>query len=136
VNPLLKSIIAWVAILMTLFLVAWMVMEVQRKSLQIPYSEFLDQVEAERVEKVLIRGKEIHGRYKEGSADPEATTAFTTRAPDLDGLVETLRAAGVQIEVDKEPGSGFLTNLIILLPLLVVIGLWIFFMRQMQGTGA
>ena len=49
-NPLVKSIIAWVAILMTLFLVAWMVVEAQRKSLQISYSDFRDKVAAGEVE--------------------------------------------------------------------------------------
>ena len=135
-NPLVKSIVAWVAILMTLFLVAWMVVETERKKRELPYSAFLDQVEAGDVAEVTVRGKEITGELKEAPADPSRSQAFSTRAPDLEGLVDKLRAAGVAIQVEKDPGSGFFTNLIILLPLLVVIGLWIFFMRQMQGAGS
>jgi cell division protease FtsH len=136
VNPLLKSIIAWVAILMTLFLVAWMVVESQRKKMQVTYSTFLQMVEAGEVAEVTFRGKEITGQRKSEPADPELTKLFTTRAPELENTVESLTAAGVDITVDKEPGTGFLTNMIVLLPLLVIIGLWIFFMRQMQGSGA
>ena len=70
-NPLLKSIIAWVAILMTLFLVAWMVVEAQRKKMQITYTEFTELVAAGEVAEVTFRGKEIAGERKREPADPK-----------------------------------------------------------------
>ena len=99
-SPLLKSIIAWVAILMTLFLVAWMVVEANRKNLQVTYSTFLDMVAAGEVSEITMSGREITGERLKEPVDPKQSKYFTTRAPDDDSLISQLREAGVVINVD------------------------------------
>ncbi len=96
----------------------------------IPYSTFLDEVQSGQVSQVTIQGSEIVGRSTDGRE-------FTTRATDdLGGLVQTLRDGGVTFEVKPIESNSLLSNILISwLPMLLLIGVWIFFMRQMQGGG-
>src|SRR3546814_10670737 len=91
---------------------------------------FLDNVQAGRVTSVTIQGSDITGVDADGRS-------FTTRATDnLDGLVPTLRDGGVNFTVKPVENNSFLSSLLISwLPMLLLIGVWIFFMRQMQGGG-
>src|SRR3546814_5094379 len=96
----------------------------------IPYSTFLDNVQSGRVTSVTIQGSDIRGVDSEWRS-------FPTRASDnLDGLVPTLREGGVNFTVKPVENNSFLSSLLISwLPMLLLIGVWIFFMRQMQGGG-
>src|SRR3546814_2158007 len=96
----------------------------------IAYSQLLDHVQAGRVTSVTIQGSDITGVDAGGRS-------FTTRATDnLDGLVPTLRDGGVNFTVKPVENNSFLSSLLISwLPMLLLIGVWIFFMRQMQGGG-
>ncbi len=94
------------------------------------YSDFLKNVEAGRVESVLIRGNLVTGRLKDGAE-------FRTYIVDSADFMKTLRDRGVRISVkplDQNP--WYMSLLIQLLPMVLFIGVWIFFMRQMQGGGA
>ncbi|WP_322096762.1 ATP-dependent zinc metalloprotease FtsH, partial [Pelagibius sp.] len=101
-----------------------------RPQQEVPYSEFLKQVDTGEVSKVTIQGSEITGNYTGGRT-------FATRAPDnLDGLVERLDAAGVTFDVKPVDGNSTLFMILVnWFPMLLLIGVWIFFMRQMQGGG-
>ena len=96
----------------------------------IAFSDFLSEVEARRIGEVTIEGHTIKGKFTDGRP-------FTTYAPDDPGLVSRLREGGVRISaVPPEEGmSGLLGILISWFPMLLFIGVWIFFMRQMQGGG-
>jgi cell division protease FtsH len=96
----------------------------------IPYSTFLDNVETGQVSSVTIQGSDITGISNDGRS-------FSTRATDnLEGLVTTLRSSGVAFTVKPVENNSFLSSLLISwLPMLLLIGVWIFFMRQMQGGG-
>ena len=97
----------------------------------IPYSEFLNSVEAKTVRDVRIKGSKISGTLENGSS-------FTTVAPDDPNLVSSLRQAGVKIEVrpTEEEVPSILSMLVSWFPMLLLIAVWIFFMRQMQsGSG-
>ena len=94
------------------------------------FSDFLGEVEQGRVSDVTIQGNNINGHFNDGRA-------FSTYTPNDPGIVDRLREGGVRISAaPKEEGmSGLLGILISWFPMLLFIGVWIFFMRQMQGGG-
>ncbi len=101
------------------------------ESKDLAYSEFLLHIDNSQVQDVTIRGRNITGHFKDGKK-------FTTYAPDDPQLVEKLTNMGVTVsaaplEDSVSPFFGLLLNW---LPMLLFIGVWIFFMRQMQtGSG-
>ncbi len=94
------------------------------------FSDFLDEVEQGQVAEVTIRGDEITGQYDDGRS-------FSTYAPADPNLVTRLREADVRIrsEPDESGMPSLLGVLISWFPMLLLIGVWIFFMRQMQAGG-
>jgi cell division protease FtsH len=93
------------------------------------YSEFLEKVQAGQVSEVSIQGRKISGSMGERER-------FMTYAPEDPKLVETLIAKNVKVEAEPEEESPwYMTLLISWFPMLLLIGVWIFFMRQMQGGG-
>ncbi len=99
----------------------------------IAYSEFITDVEAGLVSNVTLQGRKIFGTYKEN----RGARVFETLAPEDPNLVAMLQKNGVQIrveEIDTGPSAIF-QMLITWFPFLLIIGVWIFFMRQMQGGG-
>ena len=96
----------------------------------ITYSEFVAAVDKSEISDVTIQGNSITGHDKDGRA-------FSTYAPDDPGLVQRLHAKGVRISaapVDDNVPSLF-GILVSWFPMLLLIGVWIFFMRQMQSGG-
>ena len=95
---------------------------------KVPFSEFLSEVDEGRVIKVEIQGNNITGLLSDGSA-------FTTYSPNYPNLVEKLSNKGVSIIAspieDKMP--SLLGILLSWFPMLLLIAVWVFFMRQMQG---
>jgi cell division protease FtsH len=94
------------------------------------YSDFLGSVETGRVTDVVIQGNTIKGHFSDGRR-------FSTYAPNDPGIVDKLKEGGVRIAASppEEGMSGLLGILISWFPMLLFIGVWIFFMRQMQGGG-
>ena len=94
------------------------------------FSDFIARVESGEVREVVIRGRQISGQYRNNSP-------FTTYAPDDPLLVERLQKAGVKISAEpSSEGSPTLWDILISwFPMLLLIGVWIFFMRQMQSGG-
>jgi len=96
----------------------------------IAYSEFLGAIDEGRVAEVTISGDEISGRYGSGQN-------FTTVAPNDSSLIGRLEAANVRFSVAPQERSSILQQILISwFPMLLLIGVWIFFMRQMQGGGS
>ena len=101
----------------------------QGQSNDIAYSRFLDEVENGRVKAVVITGQQITGEYADNSG------RFSTIAADDPQLVSKLEERGVEIQVTPpNEGSSVLGFLINWLPMFLILGVWIFFMRQMQGS--
>ena len=127
---LTKNLILWVVIamvLMAIFKNFTPSEETSRKELE--YSTFLTDVKNGRVSKVVIDGRTISGTFSNGAP-------FVTYSPNDPKLVDDLVSAGVTIVAQKEESPSLLMQLFISwFPLLLLIGLWIFFMRQMQGGG-
>ena len=104
------------------------VSETQRNE-ELKYSDFIDRVTANEVKKVVIQGDNISGELADGSG-------FKTVAPYDAKLIDTLIERKVEILAKEPERPGFLYNLLMnLLPLLLIVGIWIYVMRQMQGGG-
>jgi cell division protease FtsH len=94
------------------------------------FSDFMDQVEQGQVNEVMIRGDNLTGKYMDGQS-------FETTAPPKDpDLIKALRAKNVRIVVvAPEQTTWYMSILISWFPMLLLLGIWIFFMRQMQAGG-
>ncbi|MEE8371419.1 MAG: ATP-dependent metallopeptidase FtsH/Yme1/Tma family protein, partial [Sphingomonadales bacterium] len=94
----------------------------------LPYSEFLQNVESGNVAEIEFRGRDIVGVMND-------RRPFKTYMPDDPELVNRLAARGVKFTVIDEGSGLWLGTLLAWFPMLLLIGVWIFFMRQMQGSG-
>ncbi|MBL4612261.1 MAG: ATP-dependent zinc metalloprotease FtsH, partial [Emcibacter sp.] len=106
----------------------------QEVQAEIDFSTFLDKVEAGQVGRVTIQGRDIVGEYG-GASGSDSNGKFHTYAPDYPNLVTDLRTKGVAITSMPVEQGSFLNVFLGWLPMIVLIGVWIFFMRQMQGGG-
>jgi len=128
-NNLTKNLLLWLIIAIVLMSVFNRLGQGPSTERTIAYSEFIQKVKTGDVQRVLIRGHDIQGRFKTGEE-------FTTYNPETDNraMVGDLLTYGVTIDAKpREEQSLLLTILINWFPLLLLIGVWIFFMRQMQG---
>ncbi|MDR3437951.1 ATP-dependent zinc metalloprotease FtsH [Telmatospirillum sp.] len=94
------------------------------------YSDFLTEVESGRIADVTIQGESINGHFTDGRT-------FSTYAPPDANFVQKLRQANVRISAvpKSEESQTFWNYILSWFPMLLVVGVWIFFMRQMQSTG-
>jgi cell division protease FtsH len=98
-----------------------------RGKLPISYSEFLEMVEGGSVLQVTIQGDNISGMASQGP--------FKTFAPKDPELIQLLRSKGVKISAKPKEDSSWFQVFLSWVPMLLLIGVWIFFMRQMQVGG-
>jgi len=102
----------------------------QGGSQKLAFSDFVGQVESDQVQDVTIQGREITGTLRNGAS-------FNTYAPDDPNLVQRLTDHNVRITAaPREEVHPLLGMLLSWLPFIVIVGVWIFFMRQMQGGGS
>ena len=129
-NNLTKNLVLWLVIAMVLMAVFNnFAPEQNRSGQEIDYSVFLDEVERGSVEQVTIDGAAIYIRARNGER-------YVTYSPGDPGLVNDLLKADIAIKAQKEEEPSLLMQIFISwFPLLLLIGVWIFFMRQMQGGG-
>jgi len=94
------------------------------------YSEFMNDARRGNIREIVIAGQNVKGVMTNG-------TTFETYVPTNENIVERLHDTSVQIRAEKvpEPGMSPLGILLSWFPMLLLIGVWIFFMRQMQGKG-
>ena len=128
-NSTLKSLLFWL-VLFVVAVVIWNVStKLQPHNRPAPFTEFLSWVDNNQVATVDISGQDISGTTK-GNAK------FTTYAPvGFDGLVNKLYEHGVVVNAKAEAQSPWTSILYTWAPVLLMIGFWIFFMRQMQSGG-
>jgi cell division protease FtsH len=96
---------------------------------EIVFSDFLKKVESGEVREVTLKGNNVSGRMSDGSS-------FRTFTADYPDLVKSLKDKGVKIDVKPPDTNSWLAIVLQWVPMLLFIGVWIFFMRQMQGGGA
>ncbi|EGO64541.1 ATP-dependent zinc metalloprotease FtsH [Acetonema longum] len=96
---------------------------------ELSYTQFLQLVEDQKVERVTIEENKIEGKPKDGQA-------FELIVPDDPTLISTLRAKNVEIKAKRPPQPPWWTTaLSSILPILLLIGVWFFIMQQTQGGG-
>lgn len=96
---------------------------------EITYTQFLRQVEDQKVEKVTIVENTIRGKLKDG-------TEFTAVTPDDPTLINVLRSKEIEIKAEQPPQPPWWTTIFSsILPMLLLIGVWFFIMQQTQGGG-
>ncbi len=96
---------------------------------EVSFSQFLNDVENERVEEVTITGNQITGKYLD-------QTEFKTVSPNqFDGLVPILREHNVNINVKDDTKNPWYSYLFTWFPIILIVLFWVFFMRQMQAGG-
>ncbi len=129
-NQFYKNLALWLVIGMILIALFNIFNQPQNTKFEIIFSEFMNQVETGQVTEVTIQGDNISGKYADGRS-------FQTMAPPKDpDLVRTLREKGVRIVVvPPEQTSWYMNILISWFPMILLLGIWIFFMRQMQSGG-
>ena len=99
------------------------------QSQRLDYSTFLSEVKEGRIERIVIQGDKIYSTSTSGQS-------FLTINPNDPGLVGDLLDSGVGIEVKEEEQPSILAQILInWFPMLLIIGVWIYLMRQMQGGG-
>jgi cell division protease FtsH len=128
-NNLVKNLVIWLVIALVLMSVFNQFSA--RQSVQSPmeYSQFIDEVKQGHIAKVTIEGRTLKGVKTDGKR-------FVTYAPSDPWLVSDLLKNGVIIEAKPDEEPSLLVNIFVSwFPMLLLIGVWIFFMRQMQGGG-
>jgi len=129
-NNLTKNIVLWLVIAMVLMTVFnnFSGRHSGAKS-EVDYSSFLAEVKQGRIEKVVIDGRTIYARTRAGDT-------YVSYTPGDPGMIGDLLKSGVVIQAKAEEQPSLLMQIFISwFPLLLLVGVWVFFMRQMQGGG-
>lgn len=128
-SPFYKNLALWLVISLMVILLFNMFHQPQRTNQETTYSQFLASVQKGEVTQVVIQGDHIVGTYNDGKR-------FRTYVPRDSDLIRILREHGVDIQAKPEEESPwYMTILISWFPMLLLIGVWLFFMRQMQMGG-
>jgi len=129
-SPFFKNLALWLVIGLIMVLVFNIFSQNQPQEKEMIFSDFMARVSKGEVAEVIIKGEDIKGKLITGEL-------FRTYAPDDKDMITELRQKGVRISakpIDENP--WYINALMSWLPMLLFIGVWIFFMRQMQGGGA
>ncbi|HVS27812.1 MAG TPA: ATP-dependent zinc metalloprotease FtsH [Burkholderiales bacterium] len=128
-NNLVKNLAIWLVIALVLMTVFNQFSQRQAAQTPMEYSQFIDEVKQGHIAKVTIEGRTLKGVKTDGKR-------FVTYSPSDPWLVSDLLKNGVIIEAKPDEEPSLLVNIFVSwFPMLLLIGVWIFFMRQMQGGG-
>ena len=135
-NQTVRTVLMWLVILVGVLLIFSVLRGYSETTKEIDFSDFLDRIAQEQVSKVLIKGDEIHIKST-GTEElgPAPRYDLYTINPEYDDLIPELREHNVQIKVEKPSDGRVLTALLSWAPLLILVGLWFVFFRQMQAGG-
>ena len=129
VNQFSRNVALWLVLGLMFLLLFNLFNKQQTKEPEIVFSDFVAAAEKGDVTEVTIQGRNIRGKYHNGER-------FKTYAPEDPDLVKLLREKGVKIAAKPEEGDPWYMVLFVQwFPMLLLIGVWIFFMRQMQVGG-
>jgi cell division protease FtsH len=129
VNQFYKNLALWLVISLVMILLFNMMTHKDSEQKSINYTTFIAALEKGDVKEVTIQGSNVEGKYQDD-------TLFKTYVPDDPELIAELRNKGVTIQAKPEEDRNFwFTMLVSWGPILLLIGVWIFFMRQMQSGG-
>jgi cell division protease FtsH len=119
----------WLVIILMMVMLYNIFNQQQTREMSISYTEFLARVESNSISKVVIQGRNLFATSVSGEQ-------FKVYTPEDDELIKILRDKGISIEA-KPPAEApwFMSALISWLPMILLIGIWVYFMRQMQSGG-
>ncbi len=126
-NPFYKNLALWLVISLMMVMLFQIFKQPEQGSVGVSYSDFMTMVEKGNVKQVTIKGENISGMSAQGP--------FKTYAPKDPELIKLLREKGVQISAKPAEDSSWFQVFLSWVPMLLLIGVWIFFMRQMQSGG-
>jgi cell division protease FtsH len=126
-NPFYKNLALWLVISLMMIMLFQIFKQPDKGSLTVSYSDFLGMVESGSVTEVTIQGDDISGKSSQGE--------FKTYAPKDPELIKLLRSKGIRMSAKPEEDSSWFQVFLSWVPMLLLIGVWIFFMRQMQVGG-
>ena len=128
-NSTLRSLVFWMVLVVVVVLIWNVSTQFQTADDSLPFSDFLRQVDSGEVQSVELAGNEITGTMSGGNR-------FRTYAPpQYEGLVNRLVERDVAVEAREAANSPWATLLYSWAPILLIIGFWVFFMRQVQSGG-
>jgi len=129
VNTFLRNIGIWLVIGLVMLMLFNLVGPRESNERKITFSEFISQIESGSVLEVSIRGSQIHGVS-------DTNGSFQTQTPNYPALFEILDRHQVRVRVEPTDQTNlFMAILNSWLPMILIIGIWLFFMRQVQGGG-
>jgi cell division protease FtsH len=123
----------WILIFVVIVASISLLRKATTKEVELPFSRFDQLVQSGQIKTAIVKGTTVKGELKDAL---EGSTAYTTSLPpDLQNYTPQLVAKGVDVS-SQEPNSGqYFFVLAYILPVVLMIGFWIFFMRQMQQGG-
>ena len=128
-NQFYKNLALWLVISLVMILLFNMMTQKDREQKPITYTAFLEALDEGKVREVTVQGSNVEGKYNDD-------VLFKTYAPDDPNLISELRERGVIIQARPDEDRSFWFTLLVSWgPILLLIGVWIFFMRQMQSGG-
>jgi cell division protease FtsH len=128
-NNMFKNLVIWLVIGMVLMTVFNQFNTRQATQAPMDYSQFYEEVKAGRIAEVVIEGRNLKAKTTDGKA-------ITSYSPGDIWLISDLLKYGVKIKAKPEEEPSLLMNIFVSwFPMLLLIGVWVFFMRQMQGGG-
>src|SRR5438067_4780866 len=126
---MLKNLVIWLVIGLVLMTVFNQFNTRQQTQAVMDYSQFMEEVKAGRIAEVMIEGRDLKAKTTDGKP-------VNSYSPGDIWLVSDLLKYGVKIKAKPEEEPSLLMNIFVSwFPMLLLIGVWIFFMRQMQGGG-
>ncbi len=126
-TPSFKNLALWLVIILMTVMLYQVIKQPRGAGLMVSYSDFLNMVEEESVIQVTIQGDKISGVSARGN--------FKTYAPKDPELIQLLRNKGVKISAKPDEGFSWFQAFLSWVPVLLIAGIWIFFLRQMQVGG-
>ena len=124
-----KNLALWLVISLLMIMLFNMMTQKETEQKKINYTEFLTAVDGGRVKNITFQGNQVTGVFEDGSK-------FQTYAPMDEQLIPELKKKGISIEAKPVDDQGFWFTLLVSWgPILLLIAVWIFFMRQMQSGG-
>jgi cell division protease FtsH len=133
VNQHLRNLILWALIFVVIAVSFGLLRKATQKEKELPFSQFDQLVQQGEIKTAVMKGTTVKGELK--NPIEGASVYVTSLPPDLQNYTPQLVAKGVDVKSVESSSSQYIFALFYILPIVLIIGFWIFFMRQMQQGG-